>query len=95
MHESKVAHCTEPIVVRARPIVMHRDGLRFRPVLESRSEAVIRDEVDRIDVLDFADAVEHPVEHRPAADRQQMLGYVVGQRAQASRVAGGEDQGFQ
>ena len=37
------------------------------------------------------DAVEHPVEHRPPADRQQVLRHVVRQRPQAGRVARGED----
>ena len=44
--------------------------------------------VERQRVLD---AVEDPVEHRTAAHRQQALGEVVGERAQAGRVPARED----
>ena len=42
-------------------------------------------------VSHLADAIEHPVEHRPAAERKQMLRHVVGQRPEAGRVARGKE----
>ena len=93
-HEPQVADRAEPVVVRGRSVVVHRHALRLRPAGEDGGEAVIRDEVDRIHLVDLTDTVEHPVEHRPAADRKQVLGHVVRQRSEPGRVARRKDQGL-
>ena len=70
---------------------MDADALALRPTLEHVREARIRDEVHVGDVR-LVELAEHPVDHRPSADGQQVLREVVGQRLEPRRVAGGEDQ---
>jgi hypothetical protein len=64
------------------------------PLLEVGCEAVVRDEVDGVDVLDLADGVQDRVEHRPAADGKKMLGPVVGERPEPRAVARCEQDGL-
>ena len=40
----------------------------------------------------LGDPVDDPVDHRPAADRQQRLRHRIGERAQARRIASGEEE---
>jgi hypothetical protein len=64
------------------------------PLLEVGCEAVVRDDVDGVDVLDLADGVQDPVEHRPAADRKEMLGPVVRERPEPRAIACCEQDGL-
>ena len=90
--EGDVADRAEPVVVRARPVVVDgHAGLEHRPVLEVPGEAAVRDDVHLVDLLDLADPLQDPVDHRLAPHRQQALREIVGQRLQAGRVAAGED----
>src|SRR5581483_707212 len=89
--EPEVAHGAEPVLVRRRPVVVDDDAVRLRPRRELGGEPGVRDEMDPVDLLHFPDAVEHVIEHRPAAERQEVLRQVVGERPQPGRVAGGEE----
>ena len=69
------------------------DDVRAPPAHASNvgGEAAVRDDVDLVDLVDLPDVREDPVEDRPAADRQQRLRDVVGERTEPGRVAGRED----
>ena len=71
---------------------MHDDLLPGGPALEVGREAGVGDEVDVVDP-GVANLVQDPVDHRPSAHRQQLLRDRVGERAKASRIARGQDQG--
>ena len=73
---------------------MHDDVPAVRPLSELRGEPPVRDEVDVVYAC-LADLVEDPVDHRPPAHRQQLLGEAVGERAKPGGVAGRQDEGFQ
>jgi hypothetical protein len=66
-----------------------------RPALELGDLPRVRDDVDAVEPVDLGQPVEDPVDDRPAADREQLLGDGVGQRTEPGRVPGGEDDGFQ
>ena len=94
LHEADVADRAEPVVVRRRAVVVHEDVLAVGPAVELVGEARVRHEVHAVD-LRLVQLVQHPVDHRPSADRQQVLRHGVRERLQPRRVAGGEDQAVQ
>ena len=60
-------------------------------MLEVLREAAVRDDVHLVDLLDLADPLEDPVDHRLAAHGQEALREVVGERLEPRRVAARED----
>ena len=68
---------------------MHADALAICPPVEQIREARVRHEMHVVDA-GLVDLVEDPVDHRPAADGQQLLRHAVRERPEARRVAGGE-----
>src|SRR5947208_15789348 len=90
--EPHVGDRPEPIVVRRRAVVVDEYVFVLRPALVLARIVRVCDEVDLVDLVDFLDFVEDPVHHRPAADRQQLLRNVVGERAQTRRIARRKDE---
>ena len=76
-NEPYIRDRAEPVVVRGRAVVVHAHVFVLCPALELRRIVRIRDEVGLVDLVDFLDFLEDPVHHRPAADRQQLLGNLI------------------
>ena len=97
--EVDVANRPELVLVDGRAVV---DDLELKPGpalvvavgprLEVGGELVVGHDVDRADVGDGREVVEHPFEHRLAGHVEERLGFVEGERVQARGVAGGEDE---
>ncbi len=90
--EADVAERTETVVVRGGAVVPDDHPPLRPPPLERLRVDGVRDDVDAVDRARLLDRVEDPVDHRPPADRQQRLGGLLGERPQAHRVAGGEQE---
>src|SRR5690242_12148440 len=90
--KANIAESAEAVVVRARPVVVDDDVLVPGPLLEGGRVDGVRDDVHRVDLARPGDAVEDPVRHRPAADRQQGLRDGLRQRPEPGRIARGEEE---
>jgi hypothetical protein len=92
--EPNVADRAEAVLVRHCPVVVDRDVAVADPLVEPRRLARVRHDVHRVHLRQLGDALEDPVDDRPATDRQELLRGLVGQRAEAGRVARREDDDF-
>ena len=90
-HERDIADRAEAVVVRGRPVVVDRHVAPGGPGLELDRLLRVRDDVDGIESVHFAEPVEDPVDDRPAADREELLRDRVRQRAEPRGVPGRED----
>ena len=90
-HEQHVADRAEPVLVRARAVVVDDHVTSVRPACECADLVRVRDDVDLVDDLDRSDRLDDPVDDRPPADRQQLLRPRVGERTKPRRVPRRED----
>ena len=93
----QIANGAESVLVASCAIVDHGAGavwLGAPPILKVVGEFIVGDDIGMVDAPNGLAAVEHVLEHGPAAYGQERFGGVLGEGIQPRGVTGGKDDLF-